>query len=147
MRWLFAITSLFLALPAFGQATFIPRKYVVADLPAPSSAIAVLVTDGANPMDCSVGSGTYENWCLWTGTTWEVMRGVALWNSDAPPTCTTTTEGFQYYDASLNEPCFCNGSIWTQVDGGGTCMDTQDWTDSASSAWQDSAASTWQNGG
>ena len=41
--------------------------------------------------------------------------------TDSPGTCDTTTEGRIYYDASLDEPCFCNGSSWTQFDGGGSC--------------------------
>ena len=41
--------------------------------------------------------------------------------TDSPGTCDGTTEGRIYYDASLDEPCFCNGSSWTQFDGGGSC--------------------------
>jgi len=44
-----------------------------------------------------------------------------VWNTDSPGTCSTTVEGSIYYDASLNEPCFCDGSIWKQFDGGGNC--------------------------
>jgi len=38
-----------------------------------------------------------------------------------PPACDTTGRGIVYYDSSLNELCFCNGSGWFQVDGGGAC--------------------------
>ena len=41
--------------------------------------------------------------------------------TDSPGSCNGTTEGHLYYDASLSEPCFCNGSSWTQFDGGGSC--------------------------
>jgi hypothetical protein len=41
--------------------------------------------------------------------------------TDSPGTCDGTTEGRVYYDDSLAEPCFCNGSEWRQFDGGGTC--------------------------
>ncbi len=41
--------------------------------------------------------------------------------TDSPGTCNATTEGRFYYDDSLDEPCFCNGSGWTQFDGGGAC--------------------------
>ena len=41
--------------------------------------------------------------------------------TDSPGTCDGTTEGRIYYDASLDKPCFCNGSSWTQFDGGGSC--------------------------
>ena len=41
--------------------------------------------------------------------------------TDSPGSCNGTTEGRFYYDASLDEPCFCNGSDWRQFDGGGTC--------------------------
>ncbi len=41
--------------------------------------------------------------------------------TDSPGSCDTSTEGNFYYDDSLDEPCFCNGSDWRQFDGGGTC--------------------------
>ena len=41
--------------------------------------------------------------------------------TDAPSFCDTNLEGGLYYDASLNEMCFCNGGTWRQVDGGGFC--------------------------
>lgn len=41
--------------------------------------------------------------------------------TDSPGSCDGTTEGRLYYDASLDEPCFCNGSTWSQFDGGGGC--------------------------
>ena len=41
--------------------------------------------------------------------------------TDSPGTCDGSTEGSFYYDESLSEPCFCNGSEWRQFDGGGTC--------------------------
>jgi len=41
--------------------------------------------------------------------------------TDIPVTCNASMEGGMYYDASLSEPCFCNGSSWTQFDGGGSC--------------------------
>lgn len=41
--------------------------------------------------------------------------------TDTPPTCNSGLEGGIYADDSLNEPCFCNGSSWVQMDGGGAC--------------------------
>ena len=41
--------------------------------------------------------------------------------TDAPGTCDAGMEGGMYYDASQNEPCFCDGANWQQFDGGGTC--------------------------
>ncbi len=41
--------------------------------------------------------------------------------TDSPGTCDGTTEGRMYYDDSLDEPCFCNGTGWRQFDGGGAC--------------------------
>lgn len=35
--------------------------------------------------------------------------------------CDASLEGGTYYDSVLNEPCYCNGSNWMQVDGGGFC--------------------------
>jgi hypothetical protein len=45
-----------------------------------------------------------------------------LSNTDSPGTCNTVSEGSVYYDASLNEPCYCDGvGGWKQFDGGGAC--------------------------
>ncbi len=41
--------------------------------------------------------------------------------TDAPGTCSSSTEGALYFDDSLSELCSCNGSSWNQVDGGGAC--------------------------
>ncbi|MDP8212646.1 MAG: hypothetical protein P9X22_05055, partial [Candidatus Zapsychrus exili] len=41
--------------------------------------------------------------------------------TDSPGTCDAAAEGSIYADDSLNEPCYCNGSAWTQFDGGGGC--------------------------
>ena len=41
--------------------------------------------------------------------------------TDSPGACDGTAEGRLYYDASLDEPCFCNGTSWSQFDGGGAC--------------------------
>lgn len=41
--------------------------------------------------------------------------------TDSPGTCDSNMEGGMYYDASLNKPCYCDGSDWQQFDGGGTC--------------------------
>ena len=40
--------------------------------------------------------------------------------TDTQLTC-SGNEGAIYYDASLQEPCFCDGTNWQQFDGGGTC--------------------------
>lgn len=42
--------------------------------------------------------------------------------TDSPVACAGGTEGAIYYDASVNEICFCNGSSYAQVDGGGACV-------------------------
>lgn len=41
--------------------------------------------------------------------------------TDAPAACSTSVEGYMYYDDSLSEPCFCDGTNYQQFDGGGTC--------------------------
>lgn len=41
--------------------------------------------------------------------------------TDSPNSCSASLEGGVYYDNSLSEPCFCDGSNWQQFDGGGTC--------------------------
>lgn len=35
--------------------------------------------------------------------------------SDSPPTCNASTEGGIYYDTSMAQLCFCNGTAWTKV--------------------------------
>ena len=40
---------------------------------------------------------------------------------DSPGACDSGVRGSVYYDDSMNEPCFCNGSAWVQFDGGGNC--------------------------
>jgi hypothetical protein len=52
----------------------------------------------------------------------EIIDGVLkLNNTDSPGTCDGTTEGSLYYDATLNEPCFCNATNWLPLDGTGSC--------------------------
>jgi hypothetical protein len=58
---------------------------------------------------------------VWVGGGLNVTGLFQLQNTDAPAACSSASEGSVYYDASLNEPCFCNGAAWTQFDGGGGC--------------------------
>ena len=51
----------------------------------------------------------------------EVSSVIQSTPTDSPGTCNSNSEGGMYYDASLNEPCFCDGSNWKQFDGGGNC--------------------------
>lgn len=41
--------------------------------------------------------------------------------TDSPGTCNAGFKGAFYYDASMDEMCFCAGSGWVQIDGGGAC--------------------------
>lgn len=41
--------------------------------------------------------------------------------TDDPGDCDSNLKGSMYFDDSMSEPCYCNGSDWTQFDGGGTC--------------------------
>ncbi|MEN9626052.1 MAG: hypothetical protein RL557_380 [archaeon] len=41
--------------------------------------------------------------------------------TDVPLACTTIGEGGIYFDDSLGEFCFCNGTTWNQFDSGGSC--------------------------
>jgi len=50
----------------------------------------------------------------------DFYNGVRLVPTDTQATC-SGNEGAIYYDASLQEPCFCDGTDWQQFDGGGTC--------------------------
>ncbi len=51
----------------------------------------------------------------------EVTSVIKSTPTNSPGTCDVTLEGAMYYDASLNEPCYCNGSNWLPFDGTGTC--------------------------
>ncbi len=51
----------------------------------------------------------------------EVSYVIRATPTDTPGNCDATTEGAMYYDDSLNQPCFCNGTNWLQFDGGGGC--------------------------
>ncbi|MFQ5525967.1 MAG: hypothetical protein ACE5GX_06850 [Thermoanaerobaculia bacterium] len=55
-------------------------------------------------------------------TTLEVSSVMRLTPTDAPGTCGASLEGSMYYDASMNEPCFCDGTSWIQFDTGGACV-------------------------
>jgi hypothetical protein len=59
----------------------------------------------------------YAYHALRTDTAYAIM----LTPSDLPETCETANRGQVYYDSYLNELCYCNGSAWYQVDGGGYC--------------------------
>lgn len=39
-----------------------------------------------------------------------------------PGECNENSKGRLYYDESKNEPCYCNGTLWLQLDGGGPCL-------------------------
>lgn len=47
---------------------------------------------------------------------------VTLTPTETPLACNQTIhEGRIYFDDSLNKPCFCDGTGWQQMDGGGSC--------------------------
>jgi hypothetical protein len=50
-----------------------------------------------------------------------VANGVQLPATDDPGTCDGIAIGSIYYDAYLDEVCYCNGTNWVQIDGGGFC--------------------------
>ncbi|MCH8147265.1 MAG: hypothetical protein IH987_04620 [Planctomycetes bacterium] len=47
------------------------------------------------------------------------LKSMSMVPTDSPGVC--DTKGVLYYDDSLNELCFCNGTSWIQIDGGGSC--------------------------
>ena len=55
------------------------------------------------------------------GVNLEVSSIIKSTPTDSPGTCNSNTEGGMYYDASMQEPCFCNATNWVQFDGGGNC--------------------------
>ena len=64
----------------------------------------------------NVGIGTTS-----PATMLEVSSVIRSTPTDSPGSCNSSIEGAMYYDDSLNEPCFCNGTAWQQFDGGGGC--------------------------
>ncbi|MBW2990560.1 hypothetical protein KY348_02530 [Candidatus Woesearchaeota archaeon] len=76
--------------------------------------------EGANDMqllaDGKVGIGTTN-----PQATLEVSSVIKSTPTDTPGTCDVSMEGGMYYDASLNEPCFCDGTSWKQFDSGEAC--------------------------
>jgi len=52
----------------------------------------------------------------------ESLGIIKLTATTTAETCDASTNvGSMYYNDTLNEPCYCNGSAWTQFDGGGAC--------------------------
>ena len=51
----------------------------------------------------------------------EVSSVIRLTPTDTPGVCDPTTVGAMYFDATLNLPCFCDGTGWQQFNGGGGC--------------------------
>lgn len=41
--------------------------------------------------------------------------------TDTPLPCDASTRGLLYFDGSQNEPCYCDGVNWRQLDNGGLC--------------------------
>lgn len=96
---------------------------------ATDNAIEFYTSDGTQngtfPSNAVLGL-TIENGSVGIGTTSPDqalhISGLAkLDPTDTPGTCDSSEEGSFYMDDSMNEPCFCNGTSWTQFDGGGTC--------------------------
>ncbi len=48
-------------------------------------------------------------------------RSLQLIATDSPPPCDNSRQGSLYYDGTQNEPCYCDGTRWAQLDGGGFC--------------------------
>lgn len=51
----------------------------------------------------------------------DTATGVALTPTLEPGACDGDGTGTVYYDSYFNELCYCNGTNWVQVDGGGNC--------------------------
>ena len=51
----------------------------------------------------------------------DVSSAVSLTPTVDPGVCDGGAAGSIYYDSYLNELCFCDGSGWKQIDGGGPC--------------------------
>lgn len=80
--------------------------------------------------------------------TLEIAGLTKVWSTDTPGACTVSTiEASIYYDASLDEMCYCNGTNWVQFDGGGNCISGVDWQDSVGTSWGDSTLSAWKDSG
>lgn len=51
----------------------------------------------------------------------EVSSVIRSTPTDSQGTCSAAIRGGMYFDNSMNEPCFCDGTNWKQFDGGGIC--------------------------
>jgi hypothetical protein len=104
---------------------------ITGNINSPSAAIGPLyatttnVTDNAQVgnnltvgNEWNVGSGGILSYGTVQGSQLETL-GVIKFNATSTPA--NCDEGSIYFDESLSEHCFCNGSGWTQLDGGGAC--------------------------
>ena len=64
----------------------------------------------------NVGIGTNN-----PATTLEVSSLMRLTPTSNPVECNSSLEGTIYYNQTLKEFCYCNGTEWKQLDGGGDC--------------------------
>ena len=48
-------------------------------------------------------------------------QSLSMVPTDSPGECDPANKGKLYYDDSKNEPCYCDGTDWVQLDGGGLC--------------------------
>ena len=96
-----------------------------------------------NAADTLTDSSSFED-----GSGLNIEQLALLLETATPATCNTATEGAIYYDSLLNEPCFCNGTSWSPVDGSGSCGALNNWVDSTTTdAWLDTSGNVWSNDG
>ena len=82
-----------------------------------------LTWEAANVGGLKAGAGVPVTWSDEDGGTLHVANLLELpGHTSAPAPCTASTRRKVAYSDALEEPCYCNGSAWRQMDGGGTCF-------------------------
>ncbi len=70
----------------------------------------------------NVGPGGIKSDGPIQGNDLEILKTIRMIATTTAEVCDANTNvGNMYYDDALNEPCYCDGSAWTQFDGGGAC--------------------------
>ena len=154
--------TLFLALVVwsptlFGEAGMVRYNLTVSNLPAVCVPTRPYwVTDGATPVDCSTGSGSYQVLCMCnpTGDSFtpiDVYDNSETFVAELFPACVAAINHTLAVDTD-GDACWCDGSTWNLAfaaaitGGGGTCsvVDADgNWQDNAGVDWEDSAGNPW----
>lgn len=122
------VLLLLLAPAAAADYGYLWYDITVAQLPAGcATGQLFVVNDGADITDCSAGGGNLAVVCRCDESE-SGYNAVSILNTHAQldriglPSCSSTTQDQLRVDAS-GDLCFCNGSAWDLVSGGGACVE------------------------